>query len=103
MNRFVALIVLFSATPARAQVVDLEDLTLPGPNTFFNGSANIIPPATVSTIPFVSRGATFNNRYDTAFGGNWAGWSYSNVINITTAGFGNQYAAYNLPGGGGES
>jgi Domain of unknown function (DUF4465) len=103
MKWFVALVVWTLTSAVHAQVVDLEDLTLPGPNTFFNGSANIIPPATVSTIPFVSRGATFNNRFDTAFGGTWAGWSYSNVVNTTTAGFGNQYAAYNLPSGGGDS
>src|SRR5262245_53312010 len=103
MKWFVALVVFASTSAAHAQVVDLEDLTLPGPNSFFNGSTNVIPPAMVSTTPFVSRGATFNNRYDTAFGGTWAGWSYSNVVNTTTAGFGNQYAAYNLPVGGGDS
>jgi hypothetical protein len=103
MKWFFGLVVLFYARTVNAQIVDLEDLTLPGPNTFFNGLANIVPPATVSTTPFVSRGATFNNRFDTAFGGNWAGWSYSNVVNTTTAGFGNQYAAYHLPSGGGDS
>jgi hypothetical protein len=103
MKWFVGFVIMLAVPSAHAQVVDLEDLSLPGSNTFVNGSANIIPPATVSTTPFVSRGATFNNRFDTAFGGNWAGWSYSNVVNTTTAGFGNQYAAYNLAGGGGDA
>jgi hypothetical protein len=104
MKRGIAIVMLMIiGAPAKAQIIDLEDLTLPGPNTFFNGSANVIPPATVSTTPFISRGATFNNRYDTAFGGNWSGWSYSNVVNTSTPGFGNQYAAYNLPAGGGDN
>src|SRR5215213_199185 len=86
---------------APAQVVDFEDLGLP-PNSFANGSANVVPPATVSTAPFVSRGASFNNRYDTAFGGSWSGWSVSSTTDVTTPGFGNQYSAYRLPGGGGD-
>src|SRR5262245_3581762 len=104
MRTLTALLVsLLLATPTRAQVIALEDLPLPGPNTFFHGSSNVVPPATVSTTPFVSRGASFNNRFDTAFGGNWAGWSYSNVVNTTTPGFSNQYAAYNVPSGGGDA
>lgn len=87
------------AAPASAQIIDLEDLSLPGPNTFFNGSSNIVPPGTISTVPFVSRGAAFNNNYTTDFGGLWAGWSYSNVVNTTTPGFTNQYASF---AGGGD-
>ncbi len=93
--------VLLAAAVARAQVVDFEDLGLPA-NSFANGSANVVPPATVSTVPFVSRGAAFNNRYDSAFGGTWAGWSISSTTDVTTPGFGNQYSAYRLPGGGGD-
>jgi hypothetical protein len=100
MKWMIALLCVSATTAAQAQVIDLEDLSLPGPNTFFNGSANVVPPATVSTTPFVSRGAAFNNRYDTAFGGNWSGWSYSNVVNTTTPGFGNQYASF---AGGGDN
>jgi hypothetical protein len=48
---------------------------------------------------FTSGGATFNNNYDTSFG-SWAGWAVSRATNTTTPGFGNQYAAYNVPGGG---
>ncbi len=39
----------------------------------------------------------FGNSFIPAFG-SWDGWSWSNVQNATTAGFGNQYAAF--PGGG---
>jgi hypothetical protein len=94
-------LLIWAALSARAtaQVIDFEDLSLPGPNTFFNGSSNVIPPGTISTIPFVSRGAVFNNYYNTDFGGYWAGWSYSNVVNTTTPGFTNQYASY---AGGGD-
>jgi hypothetical protein len=48
---------------------------------------------------FASRGARFNNAYTPAFG-SWAGWAYSRATDVTTPGFGNQYAAYNLPGAG---
>src|SRR5438552_19211589 len=97
MRRYVALCLVAFAPAGPAQVVDFEDLGLPA-NSFANGSANVVPPATVSTVPFVSRGATFNNRYDTSFGGTWAGWSVPTQTDTTTAGFGNQYSAYNLPG-----
>lgn len=84
--------VVFSQTT----IIDFEDKTLPGPNTFYNGSDN--------AGGFTSRGAFFNNQY-TDFGGGFTGWdgfAYSNVVNTTTAGFGNQYAAYHLPTGGGD-
>ena len=40
----------------------------------------------------------FNNTYSRDFGGFWNGWSYSNVVNATSAGFTNQYASF--AGGG---
>ncbi|MCU0792861.1 MAG: DUF4465 domain-containing protein, partial [Opitutaceae bacterium] len=45
-----------------------------------------------------SGGVTFGNTF-TDFGGGfsaWAGFAYSNIADTTTAGFGNQYAAYSL-------
>jgi hypothetical protein len=83
------LLALPAAGPAQV-VVDLEDLSAP-PAGFYNGSDG--------AGGFTSRGARFNNVYDPTFGV-WTGWSYSRVTNVTTAGFTNQYAAYNLPGGG---
>jgi hypothetical protein len=77
-------------------VVDFQDRSLPGPNTAYYGQD--------SAGGFTSRGASFNNVY-TDFGGGfyvWDGFAYSNVVDTTTAGFGNQYAAYHLPGGGGD-
>jgi Domain of unknown function (DUF4465)/PEP-CTERM motif len=76
---------LLASTPAAAQVVaNFENLAL-APQSFENGAS----------LPgfFTSGGATFNNNYSAAFGA-WSGWSYSNMSNTTTAGFGNQYAAY---------
>ncbi len=81
---------------ASAEIIDLEDLLLPKANTFYNGADG--------AGGFVSRGAVFNNRF-TDFGGftAWSGWSYSNVTDVSTPGFLNQYAAYHLPEGGGDA
>ncbi len=93
---------LFAPRPAAAQsfaqsVATFENPTLaqplPGPNTYQNG-ATLNPPGS-----FTSGGAVFNNSYTPAYD-SFSGWAYSNVTNVTTPGFGNQYAAYNLPGGG---
>jgi hypothetical protein len=92
-------LVVVCAAPVAAQttVVTFENPTLaqplPGPNTFQNGST-LSPPGSFTTL-----GTTFNNSYNAAFD-SWSGWSYSNVTNVTTPGFANQYAAYNVPGGG---
>lgn len=51
---------------------------------------------------FISAGAIFNNNYDTMFGV-WSGWSYSRVFDITTPGYTNQYAAYNVLGSSGAA
>jgi hypothetical protein len=75
-----------------ADTIDFEDLTL-APESFYNGAD--------SAGGFMSRGAFFNNSYDSQFGA-WSGWSYSNQTDVTTAGFLNQYSAYNLPNGGGD-
>ena len=98
LPKILAVLVTFATlgvSPARAQVADFEDLTLSGAETFNNGSDG--------AGGFTSGGAFFNNTF-TDFGTftTWEGWSYSNVTNVTTPGFGNQYAAYHLPGGGGD-
>jgi hypothetical protein len=113
MTRFVrmgslvllALGALFGTSrPAAADIVDFEDLPLQ-PNSFNNQGTTFVGPLpgdpSVTQNTFTSRGAVFNNLFNTTFG-SWSGWSYSNVVNILTPGFGNQYAAYNLPGGGGD-
>jgi hypothetical protein len=79
------------AQNANGAVVDLEDKAL-APNSYYNGSDG--------AAGFSSRGAQFNNSYNTTYS-SWDGWSYSNVVDATTAGYGNQYAAY--AGGGSTS
>ena len=71
--------------------VDFEDLSLPA-NSHENG--------TNLSGSFTSRGATFNNDFDATFD-SWSGWSYSNVKDVATPGFGNQYASYDVPDSGG--
>jgi hypothetical protein len=83
------------AQGATAAIVTFEDLTL-SPNSFFNGG-----PVTNSN-GWSSGGATFGNSYNSSFGGFWNGFSYSNVNDTTTPGFGNQYAAYSGTGFGGS-
>lgn len=98
MHFVVTVALLTAATCAHAQTTaTFENATLnqplPGPNTFQNGST-LSPLGSFSTV-----GLTFNNYYDAGFD-YWSGWSYSNVKDVSTPGFGNQFAAYNLPGAG---
>ena len=93
---FLACAAFFVSRPAAAQsVATFDDLPL-APNSFQNG-ATLVPPGS-----FTSGGAVFNNSYSPAFD-SFTGWAYSNVTDVTTKGFTNQYAAYNLPNGGGDS
>lgn len=98
--RYFIVLTTFSLTltPAlRGQTIGFEDINVPTPPGYINGSTG---PG--GNTQFASGGATFNNYYNPTFG-NWAGWSVSNVTDVTTQGFGNQYAAYNLPAGGGDN
>ena len=72
--------------------MNFSDLSLTGPGTssgptgsYWNGSNG--------SGGFTSRGAFFNNSYDSEYGA-WSGWSYSNVNDTTDSGYTNQYAAY---------
>lgn len=99
MKTIWTLVMAFAASCCMAQtvVVDFEDNSLPGPNTAYYGQDN--------AGGFTSRGVVFNNQF-TDFGGGffgWEGFAYSNVVDTTTAGFTNQFAAYHLPGGGGDA
>lgn len=82
------------AAPALARadfVIDFEDQGL-AEGEFDNGSDG--------AGGFVSRGVLFENSF-TDFGGGFSGWtgfSASAVRDTTTAGYGNQYAAYDLGG-----
>ena len=74
------------AAPAiQAAVVDFEEFTL-GSESYWNGSDK--------SGGFTSQGITFINSF-ADYGGytSWEGWSYSNIKDNTTAGYGNQYSA----------
>ncbi len=97
---------LLAFIPSFAQanlLVTFEDKTvftgtsLAGGGSFFNGNSGS---GLNSNVGWSSQGVFFNNSYENFGGGfeGWNGWSYSNVVNTTTAGFLNQYASY--PGGG---
>jgi hypothetical protein len=97
MNLRICLLSVVLLTPAiHGQTIGFEDIPVPNPPGYVNGSAG---PG--GTTTFSSGGAAFNNFYDPSFG-NWAGWSVSRVTNTITPGFGNQYAAYNTPSGSGD-
>lgn len=87
---------LAAAGPAAGLVVDFEDvgagLPAPPPGGFYDGSDG--------AGGFASGGVHFANLFQDFGGGftSWAGFAYANVVDATTPGFGNQYAAY--PGGG---
>lgn len=75
-----------------ATIVDFQDLSL-GASSYWDGSDG--------SNGFSSGGAHFNNGYDQIYG-SWSGWSYSNINDTTTAGYGNLYAAYTGTGVGGS-
>ena len=80
-----------------AIVIGFEELSL-APSSFYNGNSGV----GTNTNGWSSGGVHFGNSYDSGFGGFWNGFSYSNVINTTTPGFTNQYAAFSpgSPGAG---
>jgi hypothetical protein len=86
-----------------AATVDFEDFGL-SPASFFNGDTGVLSPGQSTSVPWTSGGASFSNTfgidntYDPYIYSYWYGLAVSNVVDSTTAGFGNQYAAY--PGGG---
>ncbi|TWU42088.1 DUF4465 domain-containing protein [Novipirellula artificiosorum] len=64
-----------------------------GQASFYNGADG--------AAEFVSGQVTYNNDYNPDFG-SWSGWSYSNTIDTTTAGYLNQYSAFPGSGTGGS-
>lgn len=80
-----------------AETVTFEGL-LPGKDSFYNGNTGAN-----NSDGWTAGGVDFSNNYflpSGGFGEYWDGWSYSNVVDQTTPGFGNQYAA--APGGGSD-
>ena len=84
-----------------ADVVDFEELTQftgenpAGGGQFYNGNNG----SGSNSDGWSSGGVFFNNNYtDAGSYDYWNGWSYGNVVNATSAGYTNQYAA--ITGGG---
>jgi len=89
-----------AGSPCRGDVVTFEDLTVPQ-DGYYNGNPGNLSPGDEVSQPWSSGGASFDNTFgiDASFGFSyWSGFAYSDVVDSTTAGFGNQYAAY--PGSG---
>ncbi|MGB1041714.1 MAG: DUF4465 domain-containing protein [Flavobacteriales bacterium] len=70
-----------------------EDLSLQV-DSFWNGSD--------LSGSFVSGWLKFENKYDTAWGGSWKGFSYSTMRDTTTSTFSNQYSCIAGSGSGGS-
>jgi hypothetical protein len=103
------LLVLGTAAPLTARTIDFEDISL-SPMSFDNGHpdgegvserGSILDGGTHSGT-HSSGGASlnFNGGFDSFFF--WGGWAVSNMTDNTTAGFFNQYSAFNsaIPGAG---
>jgi len=82
---FAAALALGSTTYAGLSTFDLKDTGL---NHYYR-------PTTHGSHDWSDGGAGFNMQvYTNAWGGSWAGFTYSDVNDTTTVGFGNQYAVY---------
>lgn len=68
-----------------AQFVSFESLTLPQAESYYNGSDG--------AGGFNAMGIYFSNNYTQA-GDYWNGFVYSNITDITTPGYANQYSAF---------
>jgi len=81
---------LISLGEVKAVTVDFEDVPVA------DGSY-------LSSSSFTSRGALFNNYYDTPYGPYWEGWSCSRVHDTSTTGVDNQYCSVTGSGVGSSS
>jgi len=80
---------------AEAEVADFEDLPLPA-NSYFNGVDHDDNPGSGTVSTFFSGGLEFNNYRDKEWF-YWDGWAYSNMADMTTPGYLNQFSAYVSP------
>ncbi|HEY1603234.1 MAG TPA: DUF4465 domain-containing protein [Pirellulales bacterium] len=101
MRTCLLLILAIVSTPASAETVNFNDLSL-APHSYVSGplpNASTVDgpygPQDVGT--FTSGGAQFGNTYDETFG-SWSGFAYSDTTDTTTPGYTNQYSA--ITGGG---
>lgn len=89
-----AIFAIFSVFNVKAQsVAKFDDLAL-APNKFWNGSD--------LSGSFKSSGITFHNSYNKDWY-SWSGFAYSNMTDVTTAGYENQYSAIAGKGFAGSS
>lgn len=79
----------FASTGFSQPFINFSDLPLP-PESYHNDSA------------FTSGGATFNNSYDSTYF-SWGGFAYSNIADVTTPDYTNQYSAITGNGFAGSS
>lgn len=86
MRRYALPALLPLAALAHAGTATFDDLAYTGGTSYENGAH--------LSGAFTSGDATFNNAYSPDFGGYWSDFAYSKVQDTTTAGYGNQYAAY---------
>ncbi|MCP4115246.1 MAG: DUF4465 domain-containing protein [Desulfobacteraceae bacterium] len=80
---FILGFLLLSVSFASADVVSFDNLSLAS-GSYWNGADE--------TGMFMSGDAVLMNGYNTNYG-SWDGWSYSNMKDTTTAGWGNQFSA----------
>src|SRR5512133_2247034 len=81
---YLAIIAILFVVNLKAQsVASFDDLTL-SPKSFWDGSD--------SSGSFKSGDFTFNNSYNKDWQ-SWSGFAYSNMTDVTTAGYVNQYSA----------
>ncbi len=91
------LLLLVAARVSVADTVTFEGL-LTGAEEFYNGDSGIGN----NSNGWSADGVFFNNSFSDFGGGftGWTGWSYANITDNATPGFGNQYSAF--PGGGSD-
>jgi hypothetical protein len=75
-------------------VVDFEDFQFPSNQNFWNGADE--------TGGFTLSGASFNNSYNAAWM-SWSGFAVSSEVDVTTAGWDNQYSSFAGSGANGST
>lgn len=81
----------FAMLFSQQTTIDFENLNLTQSDTFYNGSDNA---GSFSISSSFGNNLSFSNSYFTSqFGDYWSGFSFSNMTDVTTAGYVNQYSA----------
>jgi len=102
----IAVIIALGTGRSLGSTVTFEGLPLGNPGT--DGSTEYGTTGTYywkgssGSGSFTTQGATFVNTYDALYD-SWDGFAYSNTVDTTTGGYGNQYSAIAGGGAGGSS